>query len=117
MKCDYCGGRIRFDEENEQEVTIIIDGGRRKNDICNGMVNKRYHCCSCECRVKMFDEVLRAISKEELKREDLKEKTDAMEKNQKKKPSKITASDVALGLSIFLLLFQIFCHVILPRLT
>lgn len=35
----------------------------------------------------------------------------------KKKPSKITASDVALGLSIFLLLFQIFCHVILPRLT
>ena len=123
MRCDYCGGRIRVDEENEQEVTIIIDGGRRKNDICNGMVNKRYHCCSYECRVKMFDEVLRAISKEELKREHLEEKTDAMEKTDmikttpKKKPPKITVSDIALGLSIFLLLFQIFCHVILPRLT
>lgn len=38
-----------------------------------------------------------------------------MKKNKKeKKPSKITASDVGLALSIFLLLFQIFCHVILP---
>ena len=39
-----------------------------------------------------------------------------MKKNKKeKKPSKITVSDVGLALSIFLLLFQIFCHVILPR--
>lgn len=39
------------------------------------------------------------------------------ERDDKKKPPKITASDVGIALSIFLLLFQIFCHVILPRLT
>ena len=33
----------------------------------------------------------------------------------KKKPSKITVSDVALVVSILALLFQFFCHVILPR--
>lgn len=39
-----------------------------------------------------------------------------MKKNKKeKKPSKITVSDVALIISILALVFQIFCHVILPR--
>ena len=38
-------------------------------------------------------------------------------RDDKKKAPKITASDVGIALSIFLLLFQIFCHVILPRLT
>ena len=33
----------------------------------------------------------------------------------KKKPSKITVSDVALVVSILALLSQFFCHVILPR--
>ena len=37
--------------------------------------------------------------------------------DKKKKPSKITVSDVALVFSILVLLFQIFCHVILPRLV
>lgn len=35
-------------------------------------------------------------------------------KNNKKKPSKITVSDVALVISILTLIIQMLCHVIIP---
>ena len=115
MKCDYCGRGIRPGEEREQEVEVTVNGGRKIN-FCSGIELKKYHCCSYECRLKMFDRVINALSKEGLQRIEMEEEDDLAELEQKKKPSKITVSDVALAISIFALAFQVFCHIILPRL-
>jgi hypothetical protein len=113
MRCDYCGRKIQLGKEGEHEVSIFIDGGR-KSIASSGIARREYHCCSYECRVNMFDILVKRMSKEEVEKEQLKEENDVTEMMQKKKPSKITVPNVALIISILALVFQIFCHIILP---
>ena len=63
----------------------------------------------------MLGRVINALSEEGLQRKEM-EEDNLAELEQKKKPSKVTVSDVALAISIFALAFQVFCHIILPRL-
>ena len=115
MRCDYCGRKIRPEEKKEHEVSVSVSGGK-KNDFSNGWAFKNYYCCSYECRVKLFDRILGALYEDESQREHAEETDDLPERTQRKKPPRITVSDVALAISIFALVFQIFCHIILPRL-
>lgn len=103
MKCDYCGRGIRRGEEREQEVRVSVSGGR-KTEFSEGMEFKEYRCCSSECRMKMFGRVINALSEEGLQRKEM-EEDNLAELEQKKKPSKVTVSDVALAISIFALAF------------
>lgn len=82
MKCDYCGRGIRSGEEGEQEVDVTINGGR-KISFCSGIELKKYHCCSYECRLKMFDRVINALSEEGLQRIEMKEEDSSVEKTKK----------------------------------
>ena len=101
--------------KKEHEVSVSVSGGK-KNDFSNGWAFKEYYCCSCECRVKLFDRILDVLYEEESQIEQTEETDDLSERVQRKKPPRIAVSDVALAISIFALAFQIFCHVILPRL-
>lgn len=82
MKCDYCGRGIRSGEEGEQEVRVTVSGGR-KTRSSNGMVFEEYHCCSYECRMKMFDRMINAVYEEKLQREEIEEADDSVEKTKK----------------------------------
>lgn len=82
MKCDYCGRGIRSGEEGEQEVRVTVSGGR-KTRSSNGMVFEEYHCCSYECRMKLFDRMINAVYEEKLQREEIEEADDSVEKTKK----------------------------------
>ena len=120
MKCDYCGRGIRSGEEREQEVEVTINGGR-KISFCSGIELKKYHCCSYECRLKMFDRVINALSEEGLQRIEMKEEDSGVKKTEKElaeirklnqKTRKLNRqadilSLIALGLSAVSLVIQI----------
>lgn len=106
MRCNYCGRRIRPEEKKEHEVSVSVSGGK-KNDFSNGWAFKEYYCCSCECRVKLFDRILDVLYEEELQREQTEEMDDLPEKVQRKKPPRIAVSDVSLVFSIVTLIFVI----------